>query len=182
MNSQKIIDVASQYVGLYEIVPNAKWTSKTAANPSALSDKLLSFLDASGWEPGWPYCMAFVEAVYSEAFASDPKALKKIKQLLSPSVMSTYKACKPFITKTPTPGAIFVMQKGNGGFGHAGIVVAQIAKDKFSTIEGNTSPAPASAEADRNGDGIYAKSRKLAFENNSGLHLIGFIDFSSIMA
>ena len=181
MNMQKVIDVARKYVNLYEIKPNAQWTSKSNPSEAAkLSNHLVDLMESGGWEKGWPYCMAFVEAVYREALQDDPKALALVAKLLTPSAMMTYKNCKPYLTKTPTPGGIFIMQKAQGGTGHAGIVVSSDGS-KFSTIEGNTSPAATTAEQDRNGDGIYAKSRALNFTVTDGLHLIGFVDLSKIV-
>lgn len=175
MNSDSIIKIAKRYVGLTESVANTKWTSKNLENSDALSDQLSKNMITAGWRPGWPYCMAFVKAVYMEAFAKDPAKLAFIKKAFTPAVMTSYNASKAYVSKTPTPGSVFIFQKGAGGNGHAGIVV-DVSDHSFSTIEGNTSPAPTSAEADRNGDGIYAKARKLDFTPSAGLHLIGFID------
>lgn len=182
MTPDRIIEVASQYISLYETIPNTQWTSKIIKNPATVSLKLVTAMEACEWQKGWPYCAAFVEAVMLEAFAEDQAKVKKLKNLLAPSVMLTYSRCKNFIIKEPKPGSIFIMQKAKGATGHAGIVGKDISKTAFSTIEANTSPGQAiSAEADRNGDGIYAKSRKLVFDNASkGLHLIGFIDVMAI--
>jgi hypothetical protein len=67
------------------------------------------------------------------------------------------------------------MQKGTTATGHAGIVVGCDGKS-LATLEANTSPGKAiSAEADRNGDGVYKKIRTLDFTKSSGLHLLGFL-------
>ena len=176
MNSDTIIKVARQYVGLTESIPNAKWTSKSIVNCDKISDHLCKAMTSAGWRSGWPYCMAFAKAVYLEAFTNDAAKVALIRKLLNASVMSSYANAKAYVSKDPTPGSIFIMQKGTGGNGHAGIVV-EVSDHSFNTVEGNTSPAPTSAEADRNGDGIYAKSRRLDFTKSSGLHLVGFIDF-----
>jgi hypothetical protein len=175
MNSDSIIKIAKRYVGLTESVPNAKWTSKTIANCDVLSDQLSKNMIAASWRSGWPYCMAFVKAVYMEAFAKDPAKLAFIKKAFTPAVMTSYNASKAYVSKIPTPGSVFIFQKGAGGNGHAGIVV-EVSDHSFSTIEGNTSPAAKTVEQDREGDGIFSKARKLDFTSSAGLHLIGFID------
>lgn len=177
MNADKIISIAKQYVGLKECEPNAKWTSKSIPECDILSAQLCESMESAGWQKGWPYCMAFVKAVYLEAFKDEPLKKQLIKNLLTPSVMTSYQFCKKqgYFSKTPIPGSIFIMQKAGGGTGHAGIVESIDGKI-LHTIEGNTSPSPTSAEADRNGDGIYSKTRKLDFTVTSGLHLIGFIN------
>lgn len=178
MSNNKIIEIASRYTGLTEIVPNAKWVGKSA-NSAELSKELCESMEHCGWQKGWPYCMAFVIAVYNEAYADQPEKLKLIKKTLTPSTITSFTNAKKakLVSQTPTPGSIFIMQKGEGGTGHAGIVT-EIDGSVIKTIEGNTSPAPTSAEADRNGDGIYAKSRKLSFAKTAGLHLIGFISLA----
>jgi hypothetical protein len=176
MSIKNVLSIGSKYVGLYETVPNAKWSSKSLKNPNELSDELLDIMGNTGWIPGWPYCAAFTKAVYMEAYKENPEAYAIIKKLLTPSVMVSYKNCRKYVSKEPTVGSIFLYQKGTGGTGHCGIV-KEIKKTGFLTIEGNTSPAPTTAEQDRNGDCITSKTRKLDFTSSSGMHLIGFIDF-----
>ena len=180
MDSAKIISVANQYVGLHEVKSNAQWYSPKISNSSDLSDCLVDGMDHCGWEAGWPYCIAFVYAVYREAFQGDPR-WDELNKKFTPSVLLTYKNFKSYFTKEPVPGSIFIMQKAQGGTGHAGIVAGPVNHSTliFPTIEGNTSPAPASAEADRNGDGIYTKTRHLTFAESQGLHLLGFINVLS---
>lgn len=175
---KKLLNALINTYGLFEAKANAKWTSKTIENSSELSKKLIHYMELGGWQSGWPYCMAFVKAAYLEAYEDDAEKTRIIKKMLTPSVMVSFKNCKNYVPKpaVPKPGTIFLMQNGRGSTGHAGIVGEIIKKDSFSTLEGNTSPSPATAEADRNGDGIYAKTRKLNFAASDGLHLIGFID------
>lgn len=179
MSCKAVIAVAKKFCGLYECKPNAEWTSKSLPHPEVLSDQLVDLMKTTGWEPGWAYCAAFADAMYREAYKDDAEKLAIIKKCLSPSVMTTYKDSKKYFTKTPSPGAIFIMQHAQGGTGHAGIVGEHITSDTFETLEGNTSPSAAmSVEADRNGDCITNKSRKLNFTPGPGLHLLGFIDFN----
>lgn len=175
--SKAVIDYAKRFVGLHECKPNTEWTSKSIPGCEALSEELIEIMSKTGWVKSWPYCAAFVDGVYREIYKNDPVKLAIIKKCLGPSVMTMFRDSKKYFTKTPTPGSIFIMQKASGGNGHAGLVGDAILKDSFSTIEGNTSPAPTTAAKDREGDGIYAKVRKLNFVHSDGLHLLGFIDF-----
>ena len=175
--TNKVIDIAKKFIGLNECKPNAKWTSKTIPNCDELSDELIHIMSKTHWMSGWAYCAAFCGGVYLEAYKDDALKLATLRKILTPSVMTTYANSKKYWTKSPTPGSIFIMQMGSGGNGHCGIVGDSILAGSFSTIEGNTSPSPLTPEADRNGDGIYAKVRKLNFVHSDNLHLLGFIDF-----
>lgn len=175
--TNKVIELAKRYVGLHECKPNAQWTSKSIPDCDARSTELLEMMGKTHWQPSWAYCAAFVGGLYLEAYKDDALKLATLKKILTPSVMTTYINGKKYASKTPTPGSIFIMQMGTGGNGHCGLVTESILKDSFSTIEGNTSPSPLTAAQDRNGDGIYAKVRKLNFTHSDKLNLIGFIDF-----
>jgi hypothetical protein len=177
--STLIIKIASKYLGLYETKENAEWnaTADAVASPAQLE----SIMQAVGWKEGWPYCMAFCEAVWAEAYkaAGAPDSVKAyVKEKLTPSVMQSFNAVESRVVKDPTPGSIFFMQKGFTGNGHAGIVVGYNPETKkIATIEANTSPNAATAEQDRNGDGIYKKIRTLDLKEHSyNLHLVGFLE------
>lgn len=177
--SKEIIEVGSHFVNLFETKDNAEW--RFIVDPrkgKSESELLVSELKKSGWQSGWPYCMAFCETVWRLAYtnANAPTdILNDIAKKLNPSVMSSFNNVEDLISKTPVPGSIFFMQKGTSGNGHAGIVVASDGTS-IATLEANTSPGKAiSAEADRNGDGIYKKIRTLDFKKSSGLHLVGFL-------
>jgi hypothetical protein len=132
----------------------------------------------SGWRTGLPYCMAWSEAIWRMAYSNidaPSDIISDFSSKLNPSVMSSFANFKGRISKDPVPGSIFFMQKGKSANGHAGIVVA-CDGNNIATIEGNTSAGKAiSAEADRNGDGIFKKVRKLDFSVSSGLYLKGFL-------
>ncbi|WAK01845.1 CHAP domain-containing protein [Methylobacter sp. YRD-M1] len=178
----RIIKIACQFEGLREVKSNTTW------NNALLTEKLLRVMKPTGWKPPQPYCMAFVQGVLIEALSLTPKShhhslrpvdpldvdtLWEVKTKLCPHVLTSYNNLKPQISKAPQVGSVFFMQKGKSASGHAGIVL-EAHKDHIVTIEGNTSPAPGSAEKDRNGDGIYRKKRALKFDKTDGLHLLGF--------
>jgi hypothetical protein len=123
--------------------------------------------------------MAFCKAIYMQAYknlGAPPEVLRLIAQRFTPSVMISYKNIGKFAEqKVPIAGSIFFMQKGDTGTGHAGLVVLP-GQVNFSTIEGNTSPSPGSAQADREGDGVYKKVRSLDFKKKPGLWLRGFLN------
>lgn len=176
---QKIISVASTFIGLQETKQNAEWDNPSTVGRDEAADALRKALRASGWMAGWPYCAAFVEAcwriAYTELGAPD-QLLTRIKLRLTPSVLQSYNNWKPDSTqREPEPGAIFFMQLGHTAYGHAGLVVHQNG-DAISTIEGNTSPMPGSSALDRDGDGIFKKVRLLDFNPKSGLWLKGFLN------
>lgn len=169
---EEIIKVASRYVGLYETISNAEWTDKKK------SAELVEMMTKAGWQKGWPYCQSFCESVWREAYenmGASPALMKEIFSKLNPSSVQSRQNFQSQITKTPVPGAIFFMQKGTTGLGHAGIV--ESVKDGLVlTIEANTSPNVVSSEKDREGDGIFRKSRALNFTPHSKLFLVGFLN------
>lgn len=180
--SDLIIKTSSKFLNLYETKENAEWNT-TADNidaPKILED----IMQQVGWREGWPYCMAFSEAVYIQSYkaATAPSSvIEYISKLLNPSVMQSFNRVKSKgkVSIKPEVGSIFFMQKGFTGNGHAGIVIGYNEKtNKIATIEANTSPGVATtAERDRNGDGIYKKIRTLDFtEHQYNLHLKGFLN------
>jgi hypothetical protein len=177
----RIVAVAIRYLNLVETQSNAQWDDPKTPGVDARALQIRAALIASGHTDGAPYCAAFVEAIWRLAYAeagARATTIARLTSLLCPSVMTSFMNWKRegLITQTPVKGAIFFMQKGESWTGHAGIVRA--VKDGYiETIEGNTSPMAGTPEADRNGDGIYAKQRRLQFTmNTSGLWLRGFLN------
>lgn len=167
-----VLEVASQFLDLREIENNTRW------DIVATSDTLVPLLEATGWKLGWPYCMAFVEAVWGEAAKRvAPDAEPLLRQKFSPHVLTSYRNVKRAVhTRHPEPGAVFFMQKGQSANGHAGIVI-MASRTRMVTIEANTSPGVVTGAADREGDGIYLKLRPIDFTPHATkLHLLGFLD------
>jgi hypothetical protein len=150
--ASEIIRVASHFLNLRETANNAAWDDPDTAGQDPAGRELRTLLESVGWQSGWPYCMAFCKAVYMQAYrnlGASPEVLQLIAQRFTPSVMTTFRNCGALSgRRAPAAGAIFFMQKGESGFGHGGLVV-NAGERKFSTIEGNTSPSPGSAQADR---------------------------------
>ncbi len=170
MSGKLIIDIAREFIGLYEIKQNSVWDNKEK------SDKLLQLMKPTGFKPGYAYCMCFCLGMW--------RAAKQPVYNMTPGVVDSFNKVKDKTTKIPTPGSIFFMQLGRTAKGHSGIVVSydEVSK-RLITIEGNTSPAnkTVSASADREGDGIFQKSRILNFNPSStGLFFLGFLNPDNI--
>jgi hypothetical protein len=169
--SEKIIQVASSYVGQEEISGN-----KGFKNP--LFQKKIQ---ACGWKMGHSWCAYFTELVWKEAFGKSHPLYNTLDRLFSPSAIGTYSNMKGAIGdkniptfKTgikPKVGALAVWRLGNGWQGHIGIVESVIDNKKFGTIEGNTN-----SSGSREGIEVARKIRSLGeIYKLKGLNLIGFV-------
>jgi len=170
----RIIENAYRFAGLHEVLSNKKWEP---AGPAA--DELASAMEASGWSPGEPYCAAFVEMVWKPIYSSNLDKYTLFTKNMTPHVMTSYNNFNKLglISQNPAKGAVFFMQNGNSDSGHAGLVRG-INGDTLLTIEANTSPVPTGTEKDREGDGVYAKTRYLpSFQKRkTGLWIRGYLN------
>lgn len=176
--NERIVDVADDFEGLVEVRSNAEWRD------AARGKSFKALLKRAGHEDGWPYCMSFCEGVWRVAYEEAGRDFAALSAILNPSVMGSYRnaveaglSVRPAF---PTRGAIFFMQMGSSGNGHAGIVTDFDGKF-ISTIEGNTSPTPGSAAADRDGGigtgGVWRKRRLYDFTKRAtGLWLRGVLN------
>jgi len=175
---EEIISRAEDFTELYEVKANAEWAHPVLGGAYDEARRLRLLMEHAGWHVGWPYCAAFVEAMWRATYAwfGAPAALlAKISARLTPSVMQSFSNWAGEITRVPQPGAIVFMQLGDGWRGHAGLV-AEVGFYHVATIEGNTSPDPDNPDADRDGDGIFRRVRALRFTPSSGLWLRGFLN------
>lgn len=166
---------AAQFVGLSEIRSNAVWDKISTSERDAIADEFKGELLRVGWQSGWPYCMAFCEVVYKYAYQGRPE-LPKVRSMLTPGCLLSWQraAAEGWTTLSPSIGSIGIMKKGSSAQGHAFIVTA-VDGSKLYTVEANTWPGAVTPEQDRNGDGVYRKTRQLVFKPTTGLHLLGFI-------
>lgn len=172
----RVIVAASRYVGLTEVRSNAKWDMTSTDGPDPVAEELRAEMLRTGWQLGWPYCMAFCEVAWRAAYQGR-KELDVIKPMLTAGCLVSWRNAQRlgWTSNVPQIGAIGVMRKGDTEFGHAFLVRA-VQRQMLFTVEGNTSISGAlNVEADRNGDGVYVKSRQLVFKPSAGLHLLGFI-------
>lgn len=166
--ADEIIAVASRFVGLTEIKPNSAFDDLSTPGADARANELRSLLLSTKWPLGAAYCAAFTEAVWIQAhknLSAPPGLIAEISNKFTPSVILTYRNWGAAIEKDPVRGSVFFWEKGHSGTGHAGIVTLIHGceqGDSFETIEGNTSRGSGGTiEQQRNGDGIYARTRKI---------------------
>lgn len=173
----RIVLEASKYLGLTEIVGNRKWDLRATPGKDPIADELVRLLISAGWQPGWAYCIAFIEGIWRVSYADAPKILPQIASVLNPHCLTSWRNAKAkgWTSQTPCVGAIGIMQHGDTQNGHAFITARVPGNGWLDTIEANTSPKAGTVEADRNGDGIYRKTRVISFARTPGLHLLGFI-------
>ena len=171
----RAISRAAHFLGLTEVASNAEWDDLSTPVKDAIADELKAELMRAGWQSGWPYCAAFCEAVWRYAYQGRAE-LPDVKQMLTPGCLVSFNnaAEKGWTSKEPVIGAIGIMKKGSTSNGHA-FIVTGIKGKVLQTIEANTSPNAKTAEQDRNGDGVYRKTRELVYKPTAGLHLVGFI-------
>jgi hypothetical protein len=178
-----IVDIADDYEKLVEVVSNAKWDNPHTKGPDAIAKEFEELLKGEGsHQDGWAYCMSYARAVWVVALkraGASPTVIKRIKSILSPSVMNSYNAAREagLATKIPKVGAIMFMQNGGKWTGHAGIVTA-VEDGYFHTIEANTSPSDANERDGGIGTGgVWRKKRSLDFTpKKNGLWLRGFMN------
>ena len=173
-----VLRSAASYVGLSEVKSNDRWDDLATKGPDASADRLRKGLLTIGWEPGYAYCIGFTKLIWREAFTAVGRAadFASLSRLIGLGVVDSFNRLREAgrITTAPKPGAMFFLRHGTTGNGHAGIGVAFGTKE-FATIEANTSPTSADVAKDREGDGIYAKTRPLDYTKRaSGLYLLGF--------
>jgi hypothetical protein len=169
-----ILRVAQEFLDLSEVENNKAWSDP------AKSTKLRALMERTGWQAGWAYCMALAEACYIggyETLGAPAEVVALIRKRFTPSVMSTFTNCGKFAqSRDPLPGSVFFMQNDGQWLGHAGLIVMGSDK-RILTVEGNTSPALALAtNADREGDGIYAKIRVPQWTRKKGLWMRGYLN------
>lgn len=175
--AKRIVQRAVHFAGLYETANNAAWDDPTIPGPDPRERELIDALREVGWASPQPYCMALVAATYRAAYeagGAPPEAMRRVRQALTLSAMQSWERCEALATKRPEPGAVFFMQLGSSWKGHAGIVIRP-GNPVFSTVEGNTSAAKTTAQHDRDGDGIFCRTRRLDFGKSRGLWLRGFL-------
>lgn len=113
-----------------------------------------------------PWCMAFVQFCLGVTGGSDLFKSEHCLTVWNKSPVALRRA-------TPEPGCVVIWKMRDTSSGHAGIVES-VNGGLMKTIEGNTGPATGVIE--RNGDGVYSKSRS-AFQAdpNNRMQLLGFL-------
>ncbi|WEK18182.1 MAG: CHAP domain-containing protein [Candidatus Pedobacter colombiensis] len=164
--TEKIIQVASRYVGYLEIRSNAGFYD------AAFEAKMKS----AGWYRGAPWCAFFAKSVFAEVYAEDKRTAPIIRNTFTGGVIDTLKRVKAegtFATgPEPKVGALVMWRMGKTSSGHAGIVISvDKANNTMQTIEGNTN-----ASGSREGDCVAKKLRTIHRDFRSdGLNVEGYI-------
>lgn len=173
----RIVAAGAKFYGLSEVMSNRKWDDLTTPGHDAVADEFRNELLNVGWEPTWPYCAAFCEVAWRKGYAGRPE-LDKVRKMLTPGCLLSFNNAAElggnWTSKIPQVGAIGIMRKGSSSSGHA-FIVTRIEGNTLHTLEANTSPGVVDSAKDREGDGVYFKTRELKFKPSTGLHLIGFI-------
>lgn len=117
-----VLEIARQEIGVHEEGGNNR------------GERVEEYQAAAGGHPGEAWCAAFVSWAFIKAAGAlgednpmEPcRGALRVWHIAPPEAKS----------KTPTPGAIFVIDHGKG-LGHVGLVES-VAGDHVVTIEGNT--------------------------------------------
>ena len=152
----ELVNVAEQYIGIKELGNNA-------------GPEIVKFqMAVDGKASGESWCMAFVQYCVMEL---EQKIGLRSNIFHSEHCLTVWnKSPNALRRKDPELGYIVIWSHGVTGNGHTGIVSKIIDKDRFETIEGNTSD---SLHIERNGDGVYRKSR---LRNPIGeMKVVGFL-------
>lgn len=126
-----------------------------------------AFQATIGGAHGQPWCLSFIQSMI--AYVED--------RFNVTSNLVLTELCLKLLDDTnisdrftdPKTGDIVIWQYGETAKGHCGIVIKSDYK-VINTIEGNTSP---SVFVDREGDGVYQKTRSIT--GTSNMHVVGFI-------
>lgn len=123
-----------------------------------------SYLKSVGLGKGYAWCMAFLYWGFLKA-ATELKLKNPVPQ--TAGVLDCYAKAKKlgYLVTEPKEGDQFFMDFGQGK-GHTGII-SQVNGNTLYTIEGNTSADPSYAGEDREGNGVFERSR-------SKLAMLGF--------
>lgn len=116
-----------------------------------------AYLKSVGLGKGYPWCMSFVYWGFLKA----SEALK-IPNLVpkTAGVLDCLNKAKKYVVKSPAEGDQFIMDFGKNQ-GHTGLVT-EVKDNRIFTIEGNTSADPTYAGEDREGNGVFERSRPIS--------------------
>jgi hypothetical protein len=146
----RIIDAAKSYLGTREV----------GQNGGPRVDEILGACGLAGTRN--PYCGCFNRRCYDLAGLKD-KGPQKGDGAWSPNWVDRATWTQSQGGITPLPGDTFgIYFESKGRISHTGMVI-EWSNSHVLTIEGNTGAASAvGSEADRNGDGVYMKRRRVS--------------------
>lgn len=172
--AELILQEAESDIGKKETKGNSGWEDESFEAEMKLT----------GWATGQAWCSYWAEKVWTAAYAKQNSLMiNVIRKLFSANAVQTWENFETSNFETssePKPGALAVWMLMKGGQpskvkgtkwikGHIGIVKS-FDKTNMVTIEGNTNDV-----GGREGVMVAEKKRKIAFNNNTGLKLLGFV-------
>jgi hypothetical protein len=130
-----------------------------------------------GHKEGQAWCAYFSKLVWLTAHIQEPKEVRKLlNAIMNGGAVASYQSFVNsdfLVDKTPREGAAVYWQKYKNGkaswMGHAGIVV-EVIPNGFRSVEGNTNP-----QGGREGYTVAKMSRRLHFQTQNGLRVLGFV-------
>jgi hypothetical protein len=156
MLHDKLIEEASKWIGVQE-----KGTNK---GPEV--EAFQKYVDGVAVKEPW--CAAFVMFCVGHVETREKIRTRLFK---TEHVLTMWnKTPKELRCAQPKEGCIVLWVKTGTTSGHCGIIT-KVHSDSIETIEGNTSP---SSKVEREGDGVYKKTRALA--QVGSLKIVGFLD------
>ena len=166
--NDKLVEVASKYVGVKEI----------GDNRGEMVEKFQKAVDGKAQGESW--CLSYVFYCIKEVdSAFDELAMQTLKErhtlFETEHCITLWDKNKDKRIDKPFPGCLIVWQfyKDNKptSLGHVGIV-KEVVGEKVKTIEGNTS---SSESVDREGGGVFEKLRRIKVDEGP-MRVLGFIN------
>ncbi len=161
-----IVSYAFEHLGQEEIKGNQGFKNKE------FDEKM----DSVGFVDGYAWCCLFTELVWVQAYSDfNPEMLSVLEEEFTAGTVRTFRHFKglDWTSETPEVGDIVIWQSYKKGkaltSGHAAIVV-EIKDGYIETIEGNTND-----KGGREGYIVAKRTRKIDFDNDNGLRILGFI-------
>lgn len=163
--TDRVVKIARSLIGQKEIAGNAGF------NDPGFQKRMAEV----GWKKTEAWCAYTGELIWKEAFTAQHVLYAELDKCFSASAVTTwenFKRSKRFKTgQTPKRGALAIWRHGKGWQGHLAVVVDEMPKPDFQTVEGNTNAA-----GGREGIEVADKTRKTGEPFKAkGLNLIGFV-------
>lgn len=144
--SQSHLDTAKSYIGIKEL---------TGKNDGLAVEK---FLKSVGRKKGDAWCAAFVSYCLIANNVKYPVKMSGLARVFK--TKKSIKAKDVLTGRYSIPsGTIIVWERGNTITGHIGFVIEQTGRNKFITVEGNTSSGISGSQNE--GDGVYKRIRTI---------------------
>lgn len=126
------------------------------------------YLRSVGLGKGYSWCMALVYWAYERA--SKELGVKNPLIKTGGVLRQWNEIEKKYKVTVPQENDIFIMDFGKGA-GHTGIVT-KVITDRIHTVEGNTGSDPSTPAADREGNGVFNRSRKKSSINKGYIRIV----------